>query len=107
MADLPPIQFVPTTKGGVSLVCASVKFRFNMRRSNGGRYWKCTHPYCKATAITDKENRLVKVGDHNHSPKLPSVTAEDIVPGIEQRAVELTHIPIPNIYQEKKTNAIY
>ncbi|XP_076054915.1 calcyclin-binding protein isoform X2 [Oratosquilla oratoria] len=103
MAELPAIEFVPTSKGGESLLCGSFKFRFNMRRNDGGRYWKCSQPKCKATAITDGNNRLVKVGEHSHPSIQAKLTAEEIVRGIKRRAVEEV-TPIPRIYQEEVVN---
>ena len=55
--ELPPIELVPTRRGGEHLLCQDFKFRLNRRANDGKRSWKCAKETCPANATTDEYNR--------------------------------------------------
>ncbi|XP_064631726.1 uncharacterized protein LOC135500763 [Lineus longissimus] len=102
MAD--EAQFVPTKRGGESLIYREFKFRLNRKGRDGKRHWKCIVETCRANAVTDRANSVIKVGEHNHLSNPAKLTAEKIVRGIKRRAFEEV-VPIPRIYQEEVANS--
>ena len=63
---MPNVQLFQNKCGNTGLMVDGQKFRRKNKRKDGSSLWVCTRDQCSAKAVTNTDNNLVKIEQHNH-----------------------------------------
>ena len=104
MADVEPVTFVPSKRGGRLLVLNEYMLSLNYN-TNDKTYWKCRQELnCHVTAITEADQLLQHLGVHTHPVDRASLQMQTLKHRAKMEAPDQPHRPMKRLFVEAFAN---